>query len=361
VAGKRGIKVLFLFPYPHGTAASQRFRFEQYLDFLAAEGISYRLASFLDADTWKILYKPGHGRAKLAGILKGFGRRLQLLARVPAYDFVFIHREAAPLGPPVLEWIIAKVLRKRIIFDFDDAIWLANTSAHNRVAARLKWHHKTASLCRWAHRISAGNRYLAGYAGQFNDRVTVNPTTIDTEGLHNQLKHQATPEVVIGWTGTHSTIGYLTPLLPVLRELEKEYAFTFLVISDQAPDFALKSLRYLPWNKTTERADLLCMNIGIMPLTNDPWAQGKCGFKALQYMALGIPAVASPVGVNCDIIRDGVDGYLCSTDEAWKNALAQLLGDHALRTRLGRAARQRIEESYSVQANRLSFLRFFTA
>ncbi len=361
MAKERGIQVLFLFPYPHGTAASQRFRFEQYLGFLAQAGIRYRLASFLDADTWKILYKPGHGRAKLTGILKGFGRRLKLLAQIPAYDFVFIHREAAPLGPPVLEWIIAKVLRKKIIFDFDDAIWLANTSAHNRIAASLKWHRKTASLCRWSHRVSAGNRYLAQYAGQFNERVTINPTTIDTVGLHNQLKDQATPGVVIGWTGTHSTIGYLTPLLPVLRELEKEYAFTFLVISDQPPDFTLPSLQYLPWNKATEREDLLRMNIGIMPLTDDPWAKGKCGFKALQYMALGIPAVASPVGVNCDIIRDGVDGYLCHTDAEWKNALAQLLGNDALRTRLGHAARQRIEESYSVQANRLTFLRFFTA
>jgi glycosyltransferase involved in cell wall biosynthesis len=150
-------------------------------------------------------------------------------------------------------------------------------------------------------------------------------------------------------------------LLPVLRELEKEYAFTFLVISDQPPGFTLPSLRYLPWNKATEREDLLRMNIGIMPLTDDPWAQGKCGFKALQYMALGIPAVASPVGVNCDIIRDGVDGYLCRTDAEWKNALAQLLSKDALRTRLGHAARQRIEDSYSVQANRLTFLRFFTA
>jgi len=355
------MKVLFLFPYPHGTAASQRFRFEQYLGFLAAAGISYRLESFLDGDTWKILYKPGHGRAKFTGILKGFARRLRLLVQVPGYDFVFIHREAAPLGPPVLEWIIAKVLRKKIIFDFDDAIWLANTSAHNRVAARLKWHHKTASICGWSHRVSAGNRYLAAYAGQFNNRVTVSPTTIDTVGLHNQLKDQTTSGVVIGWTGTHSTIGYLAPLVPVLRELEQTYAFTFLVISDQPPDFTLPSLRYLPWSKATEREDLLKMNIGIMPLTDDPWAQGKCGFKALQYMALGIPAVASPVGVNCDIIRNGVDGYLCSTDAEWKNVLAQLLGDAALRTRLGHAARQRIEESYSVQANRLTFLRFFTA
>jgi glycosyltransferase involved in cell wall biosynthesis len=354
------VKVLFLFPYPHGTAASQRFRFEQYLGFLEQAGIAYRLEPFLDQDTWKILYKPGHQRAKLTGILRGFARRIRVLARVPAYDFVFIHREAAPLGPPVLEWLIGKVLGKKIIFDFDDAIWLPNTSAHNKIATHLKWHRKTARICRWAHRISAGNQYLAEYAGQYNSHVTVNPTTIDTVGLHNGLKDQVTPEVTIGWTGTHSTIGYLDPILPVLRELEQECRFTFLVISDQKPAFVLKSLHYMPWNKTSEREDLLRINIGIMPLTDDLWARGKCGFKALQYMALGIPAVASPIGVNSDIIEHGANGYLCSTAAEWKTTLRQLIVDQQLRSRLGHAARQRIEERYSVQANRFTFLRFFT-
>jgi len=354
------VKVLFLFPYPSGTAASQRFRFEQYLPFLEEAGITYRLEPFLDQSTWQILYKPGHHWAKLAGILKGFGRRIRLLPRVPAYDFVFIHREAAPLGPPLLEWCIARVFRKRIIYDFDDAIWLPNTSAHNRMAARLKWHQKTAAICRWAYKVSAGNRYLADYAGEYNSRVTVNPTTIDTVGLHNQVKNQATAEVVIGWTGTHSTIGYLEAILPVLRELEQAYRFTFLVISDQPPAFHLRSLRYIPWTKTTEREDLLRMNIGVMPLTDDLWAEGKCGFKALQYMALGIPAVASPVGVNRDIIQDGINGYLCRTDSKWKQALTDLLQSREIRTRLGQAARQRVEKGYSVQANRFTFLRFFT-
>ncbi len=355
------MKVLFIFPYPHGTAASQRFRFEQYLSFLAGAGITYRLEPFFDDQTWKILYKPGHGPAKVRGILRGFGRRLLLLTQIHPYDFVFIHREAAPLGPPVLEWLIAKVLRKRIIFDFDDAIWLPNTSATNRIAAGLKWHRKTAGICRWSYKISAGNAYLADYAKQYHGDVTVNPTTIDTAGLHNQIKDQATGDLVIGWTGTHSTINYLDALLPVLRDLEAEHRFTFLVISDQKPAFHLNSLQFLPWNKASEREDLLRMHIGVMPLTDDPWARGKCGFKALQYMALGIPAVASPVGVNCDIIRHGENGYLCRTADEWEEVLTKLLEDAKLRTRMGKAARNTVQSRYSVQANRFTFLRFFTA
>jgi glycosyltransferase involved in cell wall biosynthesis len=355
------LKVLFIFPYPHGTAASQRFRFEQYLPFLAEAGITYRLEPFLDDKTWKILYRPGYGMAKVWGILKGFGRRIRLLTRISHFDFVFIHREAAPLGPPVLEWVMAKVLRKRIIFDFDDAIWLPNTSATNRIAAGLKWHHKTSSICRWAYKISAGNAYLAEYAKQYNCDVAVNPTTIDTAGLHNQIKDQANGDLVIGWTGTHSTINYLNLLLPVLQNLEEKHQFTFLVISDRKPAFHLNSLRFIPWNKASEREDLLSMHVGIMPLTDDPWARGKCGFKALQYMALGIPAVASPVGVNGDIIRHGENGYLCRTADEWKEVLTKLLGDADLRTRMGKSARNTVQSRYSVQANRLTFLRFFTA
>lgn len=361
------MKILFLFPYPHGTAASQRFRFEQYLSFLEKNGHSYRLQSFIDEKTWQILYKPGHALQKVSGIVRGFLRRIAMLASVHTYDFVFIHREAAPLGPPVFEWLLAKVFRKKIVFDFDDAIWLPNTSENNRMAARLKWHHKTGAICRWAWKVSAGNRYLADYsrqhraAGDAQTRVYVNPTTIDTTHLHNRLKTQDTPHMVIGWTGTHSTISYLDALVPGLEKLEKKYDFIFLVISDKPPAFTLRSLQYIPWNKATEADDLLRMNIGVMPLTDDPWSRGKCGFKALQYMALGIPPVVSPVGVNTDIVQSGRNGFVCHTSDEWEQALEKLIQSVALRTQLGQAARHTIESRYSVQANERTFLDFFTA
>jgi glycosyltransferase involved in cell wall biosynthesis len=353
------VKVLFIFPYPHATAASQRFRFEQYLDMLTKNGINYTLAPFLDTSTWQILYKKGFIVKKTIGIVAGFLRRIQLLFTVNQYDTVFIHREASPLGPPLIEWIIAKILRKKVIYDFDDAIWLPNTSANNRIAAHLKWHHKTASICRWSYKVSTGNAYLAGYARQFNHNVIVNPTTIDTVHLHNRIKNQNTDKVVIGWTGTHSTINYLYALTPVLKELAEEFDFTFLVISDKQPDFELNNLVYLPWAKASEMDDLLKMNIGVMPLTDDLWAKGKCGFKALQYMALGIPALVSPVGVNTAIVEDGLNGYICQSADEWKNNLQKVLADPVLRMQMGRAARQKVEEYYSVQANCRTFLDLF--
>ncbi|MDJ1484361.1 glycosyltransferase [Cytophagaceae bacterium YF14B1] len=359
--------ILFIFPYPSGTAASQRFRFEQYLDFLPENDLQYQLAPFMDEETWKILYKPGNSWKKIKGIIKGFLRRIGLLFSVHKYDFVFIHREATPVGPPFIEWIIAKVFRKRIIFDFDDAIWLPNTSENNSIVAGIKWHHKTKSICQWAWKISAGNRYLADFAKSSRKAdkreeksVIVNPTTIDTKNLHNRVKEQDTDSFVIGWTGTHSTIGYLESLLPVLKKLEEDYSFTFLVISDRKPDFNLKSLQYIPWTKATEANDLLRMNVGVMPLRDDQWSRGKCGFKALQYMSLGIPALASPVGVNADIIQHGTNGFLCSEPHEWIECIKLLIHDVELRTTMGKSSRDRIEKQYSVAGNKENFIRLFT-
>jgi glycosyltransferase involved in cell wall biosynthesis len=357
------MKIAFLFPYPPTTAPSQRFRFEQYLASLPAKGFEYSLHAFLDDKTWQILYKKGHFLTKLMGILRGFGRRFYLLFQLYQVDFVFIHREASPLGPPIFEWLIAKVLRKKIIFDFDDSIWLPNTSESNRIAAFIKFHSKTGLICRWAYKISVGNDYLADYARQFNQNVVINPTTIDTENWHNPALYSPNPKnnnlTVIGWTGTHSTIKYLTEMMPILQDLEKKYAFKFLVISNQVPDFQLDSLVYLPWQKETEIRDLLQMDFGIMPLTDDAWAKGKCGFKALQYMALAIPALVSPVGVNTQIVDDGLNGFICARPEDWREKIIFLLENKPKSLTMGHLARQKIIAKYSVLANQNNFVLLF--
>jgi glycosyltransferase involved in cell wall biosynthesis len=275
------------------------------------------------------------------------------------YDFVFIHREAAPIGPPVFEWIIAKILRKKIIYDFDDAIWLPNTSDSNNIVAGLKWHSKVGHICRWSYKISCGNPYLADYAKQFNENAIVNPTTIDTVLYHNRIKDQHTSGFTIGWTGTHSTIQYLDMIVPILQKLEQRYDFTFMVISNAPPAFELRSLKYLKWSKDSEIDDLLRFNIGIMPLTDDAWAKGKCGFKALQYMSLGIPAVVSPVGVNISIVDSGVNGMVCHDAIEWEAAIEKLITDRALTIRMGEEARKKIESHYSVISNSRNFISLF--
>jgi glycosyltransferase involved in cell wall biosynthesis len=352
-------KVFFLTPYPYDTAPGQRFRYEQYLNILRQNAIEYTLASFMDAGTWDILYKPGLLFKKAWGILAGFLGRLFILPSIRKYDFVFIFREASPIGPPVFEWIIAKILRKKIIYDFDDAIWLSNTSDNNRIVARIKWHSKVSSICKWSYKVSCGNAYLADYARQYNKNVIVNPTTIDTLHYHNRIKDQDTSSLTIGWTGTHSTIQYLDVIVPVLTKLEEKYDFTFIVISNSPPAFDLRSLKYVKWAKGTEIDDLMEFNVGIMPLTDDPWARGKCGFKALQYMSLGIPALVSPVGVNTAIVDDGVNGMVCTDAEEWEQAIMSLILNNELKIKLGREARKKVENNYSVISNTQNFLNLF--
>jgi len=354
-------RILILAPYPYQIAPSQRFRFEQYLQALTDNGFTYDFEPFISSHTWKILHLPGNTHKKIVGMLAGFIRRFQLLFKLGKYDHIFIHREASHLGPPVFEFLIAKVFRKKIIYDFDDAIWLPNFSEANRWIHYIKMYQKVNYIMRWSTVISAGNAYLADYARKQNPlaRIVVNPTTIDTEHYHNQVKDQHTPKLVIGWTGTHTTLRYLHQIVPILQKLEKEYDFDFLVISNQPPDISLKSLVYLKWKKETEIEDLLRMNIGLMPLVEDAWSNGKCGFKALQYMALGIPAIISPIGVNTKIVDDTINGFLCSTPAEWENALLNLLQNPDLRVQMGKEARKKIVDSYSVLSNTSNFLGLF--
>jgi len=352
--------ILILAPYPHQIAPSQRFRFEQYLGALTEAGANFEIHPFISLETWQVLHKPRNFLGKALGILKGFWQRLLLLFRLGNFSFVFIHREASHIGPPIFEWAIAKLFGKKIIYDFDDAIWMPNYSEHNASFHKLKYYQKVKHSMKWAHKIAAGNEYLASFAKQFNPNVIVLPTTIDTENHHNQVKqHQPNQKIIIGWTGTLTTAKYIEDIIPVLQQLEQKFDFEFRMISNEIPAYQLKSLKFQPWKKETEIADLLAFDIGLMPLVDDKWAKGKCGFKALQYMALGIPPVVSPVGVNTQIVEHGKKGMICQSPEEWERSLSELMTDFSLRQKLGAEARKTVEDSYSVKANTQKFLSLF--
>ena len=253
-----------------------------------------------------------------------------------------------------------KIWRKKIIYDFDDAIWLANTSEQNKIAARLKWHHKVSAICKWSYKVSACNRYLADYALQYNKNVINNPTTIDTEGLHNPTDKKANSTFTIGWTGTHSTMPYLTPIFPLLDKLTKEHDFKLLIISNQEPEFDRRYLEFIKWSKSSEIRDLQKMDIGIMTLSDDKWAKGKCGFKALQYMSLKIPALVSPVGVNTQIVDHGLNGFICKSSEDWERALTKFFKNSDLIETMAEACRKKIVDHYSVLSNTENFIKLFT-
>jgi glycosyltransferase involved in cell wall biosynthesis len=345
------LKVALLCPYPLGEAPSQRFRFEQYLPYLEHQGIEVKVYPFLNQNGWKIFYAHGKPLKKIVHLVLGCLMRTGHLFKLRNADFVFIHREAAPLGPPVFEWVIAKILRKRIVYDFDDAIWLPNFSPQHRNVHRLKAYWKVKHIVRWSHKVSVGNQFLAEYARRYNTNVGVVPTTIDPS-LHRVTDDSPTNSPwVIGWTGTHTTVHYLLPLIPVLEQLAQEIPYVFRVISNESPAFKIPNLEFILWTKASEIDELSKFSVGVMPLSDDDWSKGKCGFKALQYMALGIPTIASNVGVNPEIIEHGINGFLADSPQEWLACLRHMYHESARSRAIGQAAAETVHKRYSVAAN----------
>lgn len=356
-------KIVFLVPYPFGIAPGQRFRYEQYVNILR-EHFVVDIRPFFNKETYRILYQAANTGKKILGIVKGFIFRTGSLFTIASAEYVFIYREAAPVGPPFFEWFIAKILRKKIIYDFDDAIWLTDKNKESVLVRVLRWRSKVASICRWSYKISCGNEYLCAYARQFNGQVIYNPTTIDTQNLHKRELYPVAKDlnkIVIGWTGSHSTLKYLKSVEEGLNVLIKKYpALELLVIADQPPLLDLKNVRFIPWSYATEITGLLECDLGIMPLPDDLWAKGKCGFKALQYMALELPALASPIGVNANIIEHGKNGFLCSTPEEWMSAIEELISNKALREEMGKNGRKKVINEFSINSNKENFLNLFS-
>lgn len=348
-------KLIIIAPYPLGEAASQRFRFEQYLVFFEKNNWNWRFEPFWNKKTWNILYKPGMKFQKSVGLFAGFFRRFFLLFKLSGIDVVFIHREASPVGPPVFEWVIAKILRKKIIYDFDDAIWKPNVSTSNSFVNSIKFYGKVKRICGWASLVSCGNKYLGDYSKKFNSKVRLIPTTIDTD-YHFPNKKEEGNTLVIGWTGSHSTTYYLNSLIPVFKKLEKQFEFELRIISNIDLHLPLKSYQFIHWNKEREIADLQLFDIGIMPLPDDDWSKGKCGFKLLQYIAVGVPSIASPVGVNTEIIIDNTTGWVAQTENEWYEKLSFLIKNSEARKSVIEKATEHLEKNYSVNAMQGKYL-----
>lgn len=354
-------KVLIVAAHRRDRSPNQRFRFEQYTDYLAQHGFQCELSPLISAAEDTFFYKPGHYFAKARAIWRHYRVRRQDLARLRQYDLVLVVREAMLTGSTFFE----QALHRRgipTIYDFDDSIWLQNVSAANRKFAFLKDANKTPKLIGWASLVFAGNAYLADYARQHNPNVVIMPTTIDTE----EYKPAASPlrddsVITLGWSGSISTIQHFAYALPFLRELKARFGdrIRIKVIGDgnyRVPELGIEGL---PWRKADELDQLRSFDIGIMPLPDDEWAKGKCGLKGLQYMALEIPTLMSPTGVNADIIQDGQNGFLATAPEEWVDKVSRLIASAELRRSMGQAARQTVLDHYSVQSQQARYLQYF--
>jgi len=337
------IRVLALVPYPSGRAPGQRYRIEQWIPLLRREGIHVTLSPFLSRRGMDLMYESGHVGTKAWETLSGYVRRIGQALWAGSADVIFVYREAALLGPALIEQLLA--LRLPLVFDFDDAIYLADTSSANAWSRRFKSPTKAETICRVARHVTVGNEFLAGFARHRSRQVTVVPSTIDTDFYRVRARGR-NPVPVIGWTGSLTTARYLIALAPTLRRLREKWDFELRIVGANVQLDGL-TVHCLPWRAESEPDDLRRLDVGLMPLPDDEWSRGKCGMKALQYMALGIPPVVSPVGVNSNIVRDGVNGFHARTAGEWIERIGVLIEDETLRRRLGQEARRTVEESYS--------------
>jgi glycosyltransferase involved in cell wall biosynthesis len=321
---------------------------------LRAEGIELVVSPFFDTAAYGVLYRKGGLRRKAVGVLKGLMRRLADLWRVRSYDLVVIHRESAPVGPPLFERVLG-AWHVPFVFDFDDAIFLGPIHPANRRWSWLRHPSRVAETTRRARSVIVSNEYLASWARKHNRDVTIIPTAVDLD-RHRPSGRRPQDHIVLVWTGSSTTSPYLHLLDGPLTTLAgKRDDLVFRVIGGEY-DHPHVPVRQLPYDLDGEPADVAAADIGVLPEPDDEWTRGKGAFKALVYMAAGLPVVASDVGINREVIVDGETGYCVCDDAGWVRAIEQLASDAALRARLGAAGRRRAEERYSirVQAPRLA-------
>lgn len=335
------MRVLFIVPYPT-EGPSNRFRVEQYLPHLKRKGIYYSVRPFYNSSIYRILYKKGYYIRKAIFLCFFMLRRIRDVFSARSYDVIFIHREAYPFVGYIFEWLF-RFFGKKLIYDFDDSIFL-------KKPLKIK---KIISISDF---VISGNEFLKNYASHYNSNIFVLPTCIDTQIYKPKTKSSNKDKVIIGWIGTSFTAIYLDMLkdvYPVLAKRFKNIEFRIVGGYLRNPNLPLV---YKDWALDSEVNELQEFDIGVMPLFDDDWAKGKCAFKIIQYMAVGIPTVASRVGMNVEIIEDGKDGFLVSNQNEWINKLSLLIEDRRLRENMGKLGRIKIENLYSVEANKQKYI-----
>jgi len=333
-------------------AASTRQRLLQYLPAFAAAGITVEYRPLL-SDHYVRSLASGE-RPSRPDIARAYAQRWRELRAPHRADLVWVYAELFPWLPAGGERLAFRP-GLPVVYDMDDAFFIPYDT-ERRVPLRQLLRNKLQPLIRGASACTCGNAYLADYARPLCPRTLIVPTVVDTDRYVPAARQQQRP-LTIGWIGSPSTWPQLGPLLPLLAELSARGGIRVKVIGAGAGagQGSFPGLHLVPWSEATEIADVQSMDIGIMPLTDDPFVRGKSGYKLIQYMACGLPVIASPVGVNSTIVQHGINGFLATGTDEWRAALQQLIGDAELRRSMGEAGRSRAVERYSLasQAPRL--------
>lgn len=350
------MKVLALASYPIEIAAT-RYRLYQFVDPLKKHGITLTIRPFIDSQLTASMYKRSEWPRTSLGLVRATFRRMIEVWQAKAADVILVQREAMMFGPPLVEWLACRVSKRPMILDLDDATYVSYTSpTYGRLGSALKFFRKTDQLIRWAKVVTCGNRSIADYVSGKGVRSVVIPTVVDTEQFRPVARALTNDSPVLGWVGTHSTFPFLEKLFPTLQDLARKHAFKLKVVGAGKKEITIPGVEVesLEWNLARETQDFQSFDIGLYPIDTErygaEWVSGKSGFKAIQYMAVGVPYVMTPVGVCADIGNAGITHFCATTEEEWRDALAELISDGELRRRMGEAGRVHALEHYTVES-----------
>jgi len=315
---------------------------------------------FMSKRFYEILYKRGNLLEKLFWFFVAVMRRLGDIFIALRYDVIFIHLEAFPFGPPFIEYFWA-FMRKPIIYDLDDAIYMRGKVSPSGPLSFLKCSFKISHIIRLSSHVIACNRYLKDYAAQFTarEKIDVIHTTVDTDKFAPRPK-AADGRLVLGWIGSSTTSGYIKQIEAVLGQLAQKHDFIFRVVGAcrniEIPGVEVENIE---WSLENDTENFQSLDIGLYPLPENDWVKGKTGFKTIQYMAVGIPCVASNVGSNKGIVEDGKNGFLADNDREWVDKLSLLIQNPDILKRIGFAGRKTAEDKFSIEINAPRYIDIF--
>ena len=342
--------VLGLASYPVEAAAT-RYRLTQFVEPLKERGITLEVRPFLDSRLFKSLYRREELPRNAVGLLRSGLARLRDVRAARRADVVLVQREAMMFGPPVVEWLTTHLNGRPMVLDLDDATYVSYQSpTYGRWASALKWFRKTDDMIAWAKVVTCGSRAVAEYVQGKGARAVLIPTVVDTDVFRPAPAERSEP--VLGWVGTHSTFPYLESIFPVFESLARRMKFRLKVVGAGRDDVRVPGVEVenLAWELRREVADFQSFDVGLYPIVASDWAAGKSGFKAIQYMAVGVPFIATPIGANAEVGEADVTNLLATTHEQWESALERLIRDSALRRRMGEAGRRHALAHYTVAA-----------
>lgn len=351
--GNSSLRVLFLPLYPE-TVPSSRLRVYQYLPYLKQFGIEGVALPAIPEPWFSHFYYSSSKGIHFIQYAAEAVRNVLRLLRGRRFDLIFIQKGILCTNLRGFDQL-ARGTGRPLVFDLDDSVY-----GRNLVEFRLSFlkflqdGDQTAKVSSQCRAVVAGNRYLGEQALQFNRKVFVIPTPVDTRRFlprREDLK-PVRKETVIGWIGMHRGLPYVQSLERVFQTLSRRYPIRVRLITRAAKQpFRLDGVEteLIPWSYETEVQAMQGIDIGVMPLFKDEWTEGKCSLKVLQYMALGLPSVSSRLGTNEEVIADGQDGFLAGDEEEWVRKLSELIEDASLRKKMGEAARSKVVERYSLE------------